>query len=306
MKAIDQSMNYRMSGEVTLRADKTYIIEPKIDGVRAILAFDEQGVPSLTVATSGNPVRHDLVSDLANPALANTTIDGELVIPGESLGMLVGALNATRRRPVLDRAVFYAFDVLLAAGYDARVMTLEARLRPLGAILERLHEGDDHPFVLPVSRWEIKGDNSARFAQIATAIERAGFEGLMIKDASSIYSDGRSKSWIKVKWLSTLDCFVTGWEPGEGGYSGMVGSLQMSVYDGDEKVEVCSHGVFDLALRQALTDDHGRLDESWYGQVMEVTYQSVGTNLRLRHPRLLRLRPDRTPESCTIDQLQGE
>lgn len=298
MKARDFSKKWHDNPNVFGGDAPLKMIEPKIDGVRAYLTV-ENGVTRLFVATSGREVSHDLpqMQGLEN-AFSRLLLDGELVVPGETLGTIVGALNATKRRSILDRAVFYAFDVLTFQGKQQAVpyRISEEWLSERRGVLEGIAE------FFPTG---VRIINQYPMSEIyVDAIRRAGFEGFMVKHAYSTYMEGRCDDWIKVKWTSTIDCFVTGWEPGQGSNEGLVGSLVLSVYDHEgNEVEIGKHGVFPDDFRAAITAPDGSLKPEVYGQVHEVTYQSAGTDMRLRHPRLFRVRPDKTPAECSIDQL---
>lgn len=270
------------------------VMEPKVDGVRAYLSVKD-GATRIWVASSGTLVSHEL------PQLYGLTdhfedllLDGELVIPGERLGPLVGAMNASRRNPVLDRVVFYAFDLIEFNGNSFKSLDLEERRTALEMIQPLFPSG-----VKVTPQYEPS-------SEVADAIRATGFEGFMLKRKDAPYQERRSPHWLKMKWLHTIDCFVTDWQPGKGGYEGLVGALHMSVLDENGRtVEVGKHGVFTEALRRDMTAPDGSLKPEWYGRVMELSYQDIGTNLRLRHPRLYRLRPDKRKDECSITQLTG-
>lgn len=52
-----------------------------------------------------------------------------------------------------------------------------------------------------------------------------GGEGLVVRQAHSAYRVGRSAQDLKVKKFSDDECVVTGYSPGKGKYTGMVGAL---------------------------------------------------------------------------------
>lgn len=117
-----------------------------------------------------------------------------------------------------------------------------------------------------------------------------GAEGWMLKN-------GNMLDWYKLKATETVDCVVTGHEEGKRQHLGLVGSLIGSVYDGTRLVEIARVGGFDMETREAISD------KVPMGAVMEVAYQYVGSQGRLRHPRFIRFRDDKLPTECTKDQL---
>src|SRR5690606_36578067 len=54
-----------------------------------------------------------------------------------------------------------------------------------------------------------------------------GFEGIIIKS-----NDNRA---LKLKRIKTADCIITGFTKGKGKYSGLVGAIEVSVLDPDNK-----------------------------------------------------------------------
>lgn len=297
MKADDESAAYfehdpKTEGSFFTRFNEGWVMEPKIDGVRAFLAV-HKGKTRIIVGTSWNEVMHELPQLYGlTDTFDSLVLDGELVIPGENLGSIVGALNSTKRKAILDRAMFYAFDVTEFNGIDMKPTPLLARRKALTVIAEAFPSGVQLVPQYPPSH------------EVAEAVRSTGFEGFMLKNEWQSYVEKRHNSWRKVKWLHTIDCFITDWQPGKGGYAGLVGALHMSVYDENMQfVEIGKHGVFSEKLRREMTAGDGSLKAEWYGKVMELTYQDTGTNMRLRHPRLYRLRPDKLAMDCELTQL---
>ncbi len=59
-----------------------------------------------------------------------------------------------------------------------------------------------------------------------------GGEGVMIKDASKGYFQGRSSSILKVKKAQDMEAKVIGYKNGSGKFTGMMGSLQVELENG--------------------------------------------------------------------------
>ena len=68
------------------------------------------------------------------------------------------------------------------------------------------------------------------------AVERAGGEGLMLREPSSNvgYVHGRSRSLLKVKTFHDAEALVLGHEPGKGKHEGRLGALRVKAVDGSE------------------------------------------------------------------------
>ena len=98
--------------------------------------------------------------------------------------------------------------------------------------------------------------------------------------------------------------FIVGYKPGANGRSGKVGSVEVAVTD--EKgapLAVASLGNLDEELQDAMSAEDGSLKQEWYGVCVEWLAQGLNKNGRARHAHLVRIRPDKTPQDCTKDQL---
>lgn len=170
------------------------------------------------------------------------------------------------------------------------------------------------------------------------SILNSGGEGVVFHNRRGMYctSDNRSKeAFIKLKRSisatengaglgDTIDGFVSGFKVGNNGTAneGMVGALSFSVYvqevDGRmRKHEIANVSGIDKALRQNATiqDASGLYPTEYVGSDGEVHVISLNPELdglvaelsgqalsavsqRLEHPRMIRWRVERSPESC--------
>ena len=96
-----------------------------------------------------------------------------------------------------------------------------------------------------------------------------------------------------------VDCFVTGFVPGEGEFSGLIGSLLVSILQDDQAVEIGAIQPGDLDFRRSISEADGSLRDDIYGKVAEVSFLCKTKNSRLRHAVLKRWRPDKTMYECT-------
>lgn len=98
---------------------------------------------------------------------------------------------------------------------------------------------------------------------------------------------------LKIKAELTADLIVTGYTEGKGKYIGLVGSLEGSLFGQNSCADV---GGFTDSERRIITDllRHNQL----LYRVMEVKYQYVGAGGRLRHPRFVRWREDKSMSEC--------
>jgi len=129
-----------------------------------------------------------------------------------------------RRLAAQAPVTYLAFDVLRLYGVDLTGRTFAERR----ATLERLEVAGPHWTVSPLF------DDGPATTQAAT---ENGLEGVLAKRLSSVYRPGhRSNDWIKVRLWNRQEFVVGGWEHGEGGRSGGIGSLLLGVYEGSDLV----------------------------------------------------------------------
>ena len=167
-----------------------------------------------------------------------------------------------------------------------------------------------------------RADSAEELAQIFEQALERGNEGLMIKDVNSPYAPGRrGKSWLKLKReLATLDVVVTAVEFGHGKRAPVLSDYTFAVRSSETddrllNVGKAYSGLTDVEITE-MTQwflNHTVEDEGWRRTVepqivIEVAFNAVMVSDRhasgyaLRFPRIVRLRPDKTP--AEIDTLE--
>jgi len=143
----------------------------------------------------------------------------------------------------------------------------------------------------------------------------------MAKKKDSYYEEGlRTGSWLKIKKLRTCDCVIFGYTKGADSREKTFGALLLGLYDTDGKpVYVGKVGTgFTQEMLGILTDKFEKLKTdvtpfkpevgdvvTWLEPklVCGVVYQVVTRDIKLRMARFQRLREDKSPAECTIDQI---
>jgi hypothetical protein len=129
-----------------------------------------------------------------------------------------------------------------------------------------------------------------------------GHEGTILKNMTGIWSDTRSKDLVKMKAEKDVDLEVIGYNPGEGKFTDMVGSLICAT--SDRKVEVAISGFSD-ELRAEITRDINRI----IGTIVTVCYNErisskssgrVGVD-SLFLPRFQEFRSDKTIANSSLE-----
>jgi bifunctional non-homologous end joining protein LigD len=158
-------------------------------------------------------------------------LDGEVVAFDDtgrpSFGKLqtrmhVASAAEVRRRAETVPITYVVFDLLHLDGHDVTPLPYVERRRLLTELVP-----DDGCWTVPKHR---DSDGAA----LLDAVRAQGLEGVMAKRVDSPYLEGkRSNSWIKVKARLRQEFVVGGWQPGERGRAGHIGSLLVGVYDAD-------------------------------------------------------------------------
>ena len=152
----------------------------------------------------------------------------------------------------------------------------------------------------------------------------AGHEGVVVKDATSLYAAGRrGKAWRKVKPVRTYDLVVLGAEWGHGRRKGWLSNLHLGARDrstGDFlMVGKCFKGLTDElltwqteAILKLETERRGIAVMARPELVVEIALDGVQNSTRypggvaLRFARVKRYRPDKNPdEADTIEDLRS-
>ena len=178
----------------------------------------------------------------------------------------------------------FLFDVLQVDDRDLRRTPLLERKKVLREILK--DTGLEVPFVVARTKEKIDSYMAEMVAE--------GREGVVVKNPDSAY--GKPGTWLKVKKFDTVDVFVTGLvETKEMRATGMARSWTMGLYD--DNGHVVEVGNVGSTVEKV---DPSKVKE---GSVVEVRFQEVTRDRKLRAPFIVRIRRDKTPEECKLEQL---
>jgi ATP-dependent DNA ligase len=287
-----------------------WVVQPKFDGVRALLHIEGNRVRITSRCVSGVTYRvgefQDNLPHLTTglSALDGTILDGELVFPGSSLdtGRTVARHPLQAATAILStspeqarqfqsrpehRLRFHAFDILK---YRDAVLT-ELPLRDRLDFLARAIDTADNPHLEPVPTFAI-----GRLS-IHRHILTAGGEGTVWKRLDQPYEPGRRVGhWLKRKRETRVQAIVTGFKPGTPGHGheDLVGALEFSTRHADGRLRpIAWVSTWSDPERRAMTrpDRTGTpsLDPAYLGRRALITGQDEAARSgRLRHARLHR------------------
>lgn len=300
-----------------------FLVEDKFDGIRA-QAHVQAGRVAIYSRTM-DEITHrfpELVGPLQSLP-ADVIIDGEIVpasgeviLPFSELQKRLGRKNVGTQLLTAVPVVLVAYDLLYAAGKVLINQPLAERRHLLGQMVP-----DQGPLRMSVGKLF---QDAAMLDEEFDRARARGNEGLMIKSPESAYKPGRrGRDWLKLKRaIATLDVAVTAVEVGHGKRRNLLSDYTFAVRRSAEDDELLNigkaySGLTDRELTE-LTEwfkehtlrefAHGRVRVVEPTIVIEVTFDRVQPSKRhksgyaLRFPRILRLRPDKTPTD--IDTLE--
>ena len=289
-------------------------VEWKLDGIR------------VQIHRRGDEVRvytrnlNEITDALPGIVAAVRRLDvGQVVLDGEALWMSEqGPAPFQETVSQIDAGappegiVTFLFDVLHVDGDDLLDTPLEQRAARLDAIAPQLR--------IPGL---VTSDPEAAQRVLDESL-RAGHEGVVVKDAASLYAAGRrGKAWRKVKPVRTYDLVVLGAEWGHGRRRGWLSNLHLGARDprtgGFVMVGKCFKGLTDELLawqtRELLDRETVREGIAVLVRpelVVEIALDGVQSSTRypggvaLRFARVKRYRPDKdSGEADTIDDLRA-
>jgi len=300
-------------------SDKTgYVLEPKHDGMRAIISKHNGEVKIYSRVGLEYQEHLPALVEQASKLLDGTVIDGELmvvksweVINGRPVA--VANFNQTMRimgsgpekaiaRQEQHEIEFCAFDLIKLDGRSMEGSTYLTRTTALSVVLEKLNAPSIFKNAI-IDQW----DDS-----VIDELWEAGIEGAILKQIGSEYIAGkrRANTWYKVKAELTADVVLMGFtdakEGKTGKWLGKVGALVFGAYnDQQELVEVGQCSGMNDAERDRWTAirDSGDTSE----RVIEVKYNDLvgsGTFGTPRHPQFKIERIDKNPADCTMEQFK--
>ena len=273
--------------------DSKWVYEEKYDGIR-ILAYKEGS--QVTLLSRNDKDRTRSFSAIAPSIRALEPLT--LLLDGEVIAL---DRNQISRFQLLQRGIgdirYAVFDCLYVSGRDLRHESLALRRNEL----EQIVSGKEG--LILSRRLAADGLDAFRVAK------QRGYEGLVAKCLTSMYVEGRSREWLKVKVHQEDEFIIIGYtEPA--GSRKYFGSLLLGVYNKRKLEYVGKVGTGftrnvlaslyrkfqPLRRKQPLFESPPRLRDITFLSpelVAQISYTEWTTDGKLRHPVFLGLRDDK-------------
>lgn len=304
--------------------------EPKWDGFRCLIFKEGKNIELQSKkGESLNRYFPELVTAVQELSADKFVIDGEIVIPAEEgfsfddlLQRIHPAQSRVRKLAKERPAKVIVFDLLVSADAKSRVdLPLRERRRLLEEFF-RKSIADDHERI-QLSPATPRIDDARHWLEMAGAM----LDGIIAKRVDLGYQSGERTGMQKIKNLRTADCVVGGFR--YAAKERIVGSLLLGLYD---EQGLLHHVGFTSSFTQKERKDLVKKIEPlikppgftgnapggpsrWSTErstewqplkpklVVEVQYDHFTGN-RFRHgTKILRWRPDKAPEACSMDQV---
>lgn len=332
--ATGRSSTNVMLAEIGSKADlglEGWIYEPKLDGTRVLVYKNKDKIRLINRRKNDITYRYPELAKIGkNIKAGSCVLDAELVVLDKS-----GKpnFNLLQQREQLDKkllielrskqfpATLFVFDLLEVEGESYVNKRLYERKEKLKALIR------ESPYLV-LCPYTTKGK------ELWKKVVEQGLEGVMAKRLDSIYEFKRSRNWLKIKNLNTIDAIIIGFTRGKKARASSFGALLLAAYAKASKakkpklVYIGRVGTgFDESMlkqllemmkvlktkRPVLSKDELRKvyrkvakkateEISWVKPklIAEIKFLELTKDNELRAPSFLRLRFDKRLEECVI------
>ncbi len=311
-----------LAAELVTSFPQGAIAEDKYDGIRAQL-HKKGGRVEMYSRTLDRITEFPELIQAVGSVAGDFILDGEILAWRDDRALPFSVLQPRLGRRQFDLftaaaapVIFMAFDILYWNGRALLELPLVERRKELQSLLAAAAS----PSVqLSQNRFCETGQEYEQAFLDAVA---RGNEGLLVKAADSLYLPGRrGRFWLKLKKpLATLDVVVTAVEYGHGKRHGVLSDYTFAIRDGEKLLDIgkAYSGLTDVEIRELTPFFLQNMSSQARGRlrvrpliVIEVAFNNMqrsqrhGSGFALRFPRIVRLRPDKTPADVdTLDMVK--
>ena len=285
-----------------------WVYEEKYDGYR-ILAYKEGRRVTLLSRNAKDRTSHFAAIAEAVSALPHET----LLLDGEVVAFDARGVSRFQLLQNLAQKLHYAvFDCLYVEGRDLRADPLSSRRTVLEKILGK--PVGKQPTLFASARLAADGLKAYEISK------KKGFEGVVAKDSSSRYVEGRSGKWLKFKVKQEDEFIIVGYTAPAGAREHF-GALLLAAHEKNTLKFVGKVGTgfsqeslaklfgkFQPLVRAkpAVVDPPRERDVTWLAPrlVAQIAYGEWTDDRKLRQPVFLGLRDDKRAAEVTIPEAQ--
>jgi len=299
------------TGNREILKSKHYIFEPKLDGTRALIFIDKKKKVFRIINRRNREISYRYPEfNFFNNVKESCILDGEIVVFNEK-GL--PDFNLLQQREQTENkieikiksktipACFVVFDILKLKEKDLRRLGLEKRKE----ILSKNVVKEDEYFKKIISYCD--------GIKLWKIVKKLKLEGVIAKRKNSIYREGRSEDWLKIKNFKSVDAIVIGFTKEKREIS----ALALGLYK-DGKIfyigKVAS-GLDEDKIKTFLKiarktkpfkveNLNAKINFVKPEIVAEIKYMEFTKKKELRVPIFLRFRFDKDVKECTLDELE--
>lgn len=271
------------------------LVEPKLDGVRAITVVDFES-RTVTMYTRNGKELHNFphivkaFEDNMDNWGRSYVFDGEVV--SSSFQALMKEVHRKENVQAQD-AKLMLFDVVPLVEFKRGESVMGQRRRSsfLRENFSKIFADSGCIEIVPQKEFDLDVfTDEIEFKDYNKEMVAAGFEGIMIKSVDGKWVGKRSTDWLKQKPFIEVSLAVTAVEEGTGRNVGKLGAVVCEGEDDGKTIVVnCGSGFTD-----ANRSEFWEAKDSLIGQIIEVRADAVTQNqdgsYSLRFPRFMRFR----------------
>ncbi|VVB74201.1 DNA ligase [Candidatus Tiddalikarchaeum anstoanum] len=301
-----------MLAQLGVKEDLTkegFIYEPKLDGTRAVCYFNDKKIKLINRRDRDITYRYpELIFD-KNLSAKSCVLDGELVVFNEKgnpdFHLLQTREQVDKKDLIESRsktrpATYVVFDIIEKDGKLLVNLPLVERKRILNDTVK------DGAYIRKIVY-------TKEGVKLWKEVTKRKLEGVMAKIETSKYSVGvRADTWIKIKFLKTIDAIIVGYTSEKR----VISALVIAAYENDKLRYIGRVGTgftesFLKSLRTELdkliiknppVTYSGNKNIVWVKPelICEVRYLELSKDKIMRAPAFLRMRTDKKLKECTL------
>ena len=281
---------------------KRFIVTEKLDGVRCVLIFGDNGLPNF-FSRQGRVISKLVELESVVMSLDKDFVyDGELLLDSDenlaSKDLYRETVKVTSSDNEKRKIIFNMFDKLPKADFQRGVSEVpcEERKASLEQEIEKLRrEGEVYNILRYVEPLYIGEDMSKIDEFLDIAVEREQ-EGVMVNIAAAPYECKRTKGLLKVKKFNTADVLVEKLEEGTGRNKGKLGAVWIVFIGPDGKRHTCKVG---SGFKDDEREYYWANQDEILGKIIEIGYFEISRNQQdenysLRFPTFKHVRGDKS------------